>query len=682
MYRINKGDRQYIICAQAQRKIGCIDTYWIYQHFEQAFLAYVKELDLKTLELSDEQHKARKKLEQEIESALQLAKEEFKDAQSKLEAIRDAKDKALETVNGAESTIAQVLNNDPNRWRAGGLVGDPFSDIARDGGLLVGVRCSEGPNWDGALQAIQPIYQVGTGYVLGTRHGNERVGDEHEAIAKPGYAVGAMNVRNSISLFAIQLVFYRINGNRLDPSDQYSSDWMGAEGGGLISLDAQGKPIVGLSGTWADDLKSIEIHPVEQLMDSVPLATERPPDLWSEPRVGKILGLGRGTAFSDVSKANGVLVGLRVFQDPNRAEVICGLQAIYLSSNGYEEGNVCGKVTLVQTMTVARPGYRVGGVACEALGGAAGLQLRYVAMEGNAPQYQSPWLGFEFETAHDNYDVGSRFAVGISGYFQDSQLTGMGFIMVGRDAVSVPSTPNLSPDYHRAAFASKPLRFGDPHGKPFSDHAPNGGVLVGLRLAKGMNWGGALQAIQPIYQSKDSYVLGQRHGKSGGEEIEVLAKPGYAIGAINVRAGLVVNAVQVIFYRIDGMQLNPNDRLETQWIGCDGGSPSRLDPRGDPITQIFGTWEEDLISLGLQPSSALPESLPLAAGQTIQANDAVAEEPLRTWTSADGKFTVEARLVSVEDDTVVLKRADGRMVKIALTKLSDADREFVREQAP
>jgi hypothetical protein len=130
-------------------------------------------------------------------------------------------------------------------------------------------------------------------------------------------------------------------------------------------------------------------------------------------------------------------------------------------------------------------------------------------------------------------------------------------------------------------------------GEPFSDAAPEGGLLVGLRLAKGKNWGGALQAVEPVYQVGAGYQIGGRHGTPGGDEHQLVAKPGYAVGAINARAGLVLNAVQSVFYRVAGNRLDPADRYESDWVGCDGGGSFELDPKGDPITGIFGTWQED-----------------------------------------------------------------------------------------
>jgi hypothetical protein len=49
----------------------------------------------------------------------------------------------------------------------------------------------------------------------------------------------------------------------------------------------------------------------------------------------------------------------------------------------------------------------------------------------------------------------------------------------------------------------------------------------------------------------------------------------------------------------------------------------------------------------------------------------------RTWTDPSGKFRVEATLVRIDGDKVVLKRDDGKEIAVPLERLSDADRTYV-----
>ena len=129
----------------------------------------------------------------------------------------------------------------------------------------------------------------------------------------------------------------------------------------------------------------------------------------------------------------------------------------------------------------------------------------------------------------------------------------------------------------------------------YDDLAPDGGWLVGLRLTKGTNWGGAIRAVQPIYQVGDQYHLGLRHGRKGGaSRAQIIARPGYAIGKISIRAGLAMNAVQVEFQRVVGSKLDPQDNYQSKWIGCAGGSAYEpLSSDGNPIAGVSGSFFDD-----------------------------------------------------------------------------------------
>ncbi|HMO85935.1 MAG TPA: SHD1 domain-containing protein, partial [Lacipirellulaceae bacterium] len=49
----------------------------------------------------------------------------------------------------------------------------------------------------------------------------------------------------------------------------------------------------------------------------------------------------------------------------------------------------------------------------------------------------------------------------------------------------------------------------------------------------------------------------------------------------------------------------------------------------------------------------------------------------RTWTSANGKFSADAKLVSFANGIVTIENRDGKQIKVAQDKLSGADREFI-----
>ena len=57
------------------------------------------------------------------------------------------------------------------------------------------------------------------------------------------------------------------------------------------------------------------------------------------------------------------------------------------------------------------------------------------------------------------------------------------------------------------------------------------------------------------------------------------------------------------------------------------------------------------------------------------------EPDYRTWASADGKYTVEARLVKIISGKVTLKRKDtGKEITLPVEKLSPADQAFLKDK--
>jgi len=52
----------------------------------------------------------------------------------------------------------------------------------------------------------------------------------------------------------------------------------------------------------------------------------------------------------------------------------------------------------------------------------------------------------------------------------------------------------------------------------------------------------------------------------------------------------------------------------------------------------------------------------------------------RTWTSSSGKFSVDALLIRIKNGVAHLKKKDGKVIQVPLTKLSPADRKFVTQR--
>jgi hypothetical protein len=95
-------------------------------------------------------------------------------------------------------------------------------------------------------------------------------------------------------------------------------------------------------------------------------------------------------------------------------------------------------------------------------------------------------------------------------------------------------------------------------GVKFRETGPNGGLLVGLRVGS-MNARGGLKisSVQPIYQTGSSYIEGARQGVAVPLETTVVAKPGYAVGGVNLRSGPLVDAIQLVFMKYEKASSTP-----------------------------------------------------------------------------------------------------------------------------
>lgn len=135
---------------------------------------------------------------------------------------------------------------------------DRFYDAAPAGGVLVGARVSYIPRFGGnKISSIQPIYRVGQKQVNGQRRGG-LLGKETTAVAKPGYAVGALNTHTGLTVDGFEMVFMKIDGDQLDSSDSYTSPWLGDEkGGSPRDVSSEGKIPVGLQGRSGKEVNAL-----------------------------------------------------------------------------------------------------------------------------------------------------------------------------------------------------------------------------------------------------------------------------------------------------------------------------------------------------------------------------------------------------------------------------------------
>jgi hypothetical protein len=122
---------------------------------------------------------------------------------------------------------------------AGGSTGGGPKRTIDDKSLLYGIECNFG-EWfnEQCLKDITPIFSPG-----------QELKKPGGALARAGYAVGAVNVQAGSYVNAMQLVFMRVmNDGRLDSKDSYTSPWIGVKGQDESrTLTGNGDPIIGIS---------------------------------------------------------------------------------------------------------------------------------------------------------------------------------------------------------------------------------------------------------------------------------------------------------------------------------------------------------------------------------------------------------------------------------------------------
>jgi hypothetical protein len=89
--------------------------------------------------------------------------------------------------------------------------------------------------------------------------------------------------------------------------------------------------------------------------------------------------------------------------------------------------------------------------------------------------------------------------------------------------------------------------------------------------------------------------------------------------------------------------------------------------------------DQDYVKEQLKPNEA-----PDSADEPFKASKASLPQPelvvMRTWTSRDGKFSVQAKYVSADETTVVIEKENGAKITVEISKLSEPDQKYIERQ--
>jgi hypothetical protein len=132
---------------------------------------------------------------------------------------------------------------------AGGKGGAPFRSGSKAKEPVIGFAWSSG-SWAGQklIGRLEPMF---TRDVPG--------GFQTSVVAREGYAVGGISVEGDDFVRAIQVVFVKTTpGGKLDPSDSYTSDWIGHPAGKSVqAIDSRGTKVIGIQGRKAAILDAV-----------------------------------------------------------------------------------------------------------------------------------------------------------------------------------------------------------------------------------------------------------------------------------------------------------------------------------------------------------------------------------------------------------------------------------------
>jgi hypothetical protein len=203
----------------------------------------------------------------------------------------------------------------------------------------------------------------------------------------------------------------------------------------------------------------------------------------------------------------------------------------------------------------------------------------------------------------------------------------------------------------------------------YAEVPKEGALLIGFEVTYGKFGNNpTVTTFRPIFLTRTGRVMGTTHGIPGEGLIRVQAKPGYAVGAVTIKAGLGVDGMSVTFMEIREGGLNPNRAYESEWLGGMGGGPkTKVVGTGAPVVGIFGATAEGTSTFNglglvtaLQQKSPLQEDSPegnrlgkvadLTREYAKVHNQKMPKEiqELRQWAIKEGKAT-EADFVSTRD---------------------------------
>jgi hypothetical protein len=130
----------------------------------------------------------------------------------------------------------------------------------------------------------------------------------------------------------------------------------------------------------------------------------------------------------------------------------------------------------------------------------------------------------------------------------------------------------------------------------YRDCPAYGGLLIGFQVGAER----LVDALRPIYMTKDGEKMGDWIGKPPAKPITIKAKEGYVVGGINLKAGLSIDGLSLKFVKLDKGQLQVTDNYTSDWVGGQGGNRADIDGQGAFFVGVCGNLRRGTpVSVGL-----------------------------------------------------------------------------------
>lgn len=334
-----------------------------------------------------------------------------------------------------------------------------------------------------------------------------------------------------------------------------------------------------------DNAPPLALSPIAVALDDVP----------------KIIGGGSSPRFKDLSPEGGLLIGLELgIGRYNGDDVIQAGRAIYRVGGREVLGAPRGTSAARRVVTLrAREGYAVGAITCKHGANFDGCSLTFMRVAAGRldprDRYESEWAGYDGPKQPVRLGGDGAPVVGLVGRATDTQMFGLGPLFKGQEAWDVGPA--------EAVFGATEVVLGAKSGPAFRDEAPPGGLLIGLDVWCSVSANSeVLDGVRPIYRTGDRHTFGELRGRAAPRAYRAVARPGYAVGGLSAKVGAGPDSFVVVFMRVKGDRLDPNDAYQSGRFGGPGGnSHPVLGGDGTPVTGIVGRVDgrSKLSGLGL-----------------------------------------------------------------------------------